>query len=301
MITNLNNINVLMRKQEDREQQKHLIMERLESLVMRAISRGVNKGVLRKALDKTDSLKDKVVIILQNISALNNYEHDAVDINITESDIDRLIDLCEQKLSSLDLKDIESSGGSKILCLRSDRTIFDLTRKANKFLSRKYLKRTEEIDGEQFVLIYLPLYKVELLMGKSWRARTAQILVHSVNGGIFVNNHSSIDFKRVFSARQKRFCAMNDRETELKTLPDDKGDDIVVIREEITKEKVLHFISTAFNDDEVSEDDIELVYLPIYKFYIKSTKKGYLEECTERNIYLDGVFGKVVDPKYLPV
>lgn len=166
---------------------------------------------------------------------------------------------------------------------------------------RRLFRKTEDIDEARFDVIYLPLYRVALQIKKSPAPETLQVFVHAVNGGIVIVRRSEIEFKKAFSARLRHMRVLDGKETELKSLPEDKGDDIVVIREEISLEKIRHFISTVFNVGHISDDDFKLVYLPILRFYLKSTVKVGSGEYAVRNIYLDGVFGKVVNPKYIQV
>jgi hypothetical protein len=307
MITNLKDINELMKEQEEREQHKQSLVKRLESITRQTISKGIKEKPFRKALSDKNSLREKLIIILQNIK-LANTDFAEIESEITktndgpDNNIDQLFELCEQKLKQLDLNETKNNSGHKILCLKSNNSIFGLTRKARKFLRKKYMRRTEEIDDEKFDLIYLPLYKIGLQLGKSSNVKPLQILVHAVSGGIFVNNRSrSVDFKRVFSARQRRIHALEGRESELITLPEEKGSDIVVIREEISIEKLRHYISTAFNAGQISDDNFTLVYLPILRFYLKSKRKDDSGEFPVRTFFLDSVFGKIVDTRYIPV
>ena len=306
MINNLKNIGELMREQEGREQHKHSLIERLESITMQVVSKGIKERSLRKALNETDSLREKLVIILRKINELDD-DPDDIESEIeknhhdADNNIEHLLELCERKLKQLEIGKTENREENTLLCLNCQYSIFDLTKKAHKYLRRRFFRKSEEIDEERFDVIYLPLYKVGLQLNKLAALKPVQVFVHAVNGGIIVVRRSEIEFKRAFSTNPKYIRAMDGKETELKWLPEDKGNDIVVIREGISLEKIRHFVTTAFNVDQISEDDFTLVHLPIFRFYLKSKKKDDSGEYAERNIYLDGLFGKVINQKYIPV
>jgi len=308
MINNLKDIGELMKEQEGREQHKHSLIERLESITMQVISKGIKERSLRKALNETDSLREKLVIILRKISKLDDDLDDAkIESEIAkvhagaDNNIEQLFELCERKLKQLEIGKTENREKNTLLCLSCQYSIFDLTKRAHKYLRRRFFRKSEEIDEERFDVIYLPLYKVGLQLNKLAALKPVQVFVHAVNGGIIVVRRSEIEFKRAFSTNPKYIRAMDGKETELKWLPEDKGNDIVVIREGISLEKIRHFVSTAFNVDQISEDDFTLVHLPIFRFYLKSKKKDDSGEITVRAVYLDGVFGKVINQKYIPV